>query len=43
MGSEMCIRDSPRMETFISTMKNILITQLENWINQSNNSQEIYC
>lgn len=31
------------METFISTMKNILITQLENWINQSNNSQEIYC
>lgn len=36
-------KHNPRMETFISTMKNILITQLENWINQSNNSQEIYC
>ena len=33
---------NPRIDTFISTMKNILITELENWINQFNNDQDIY-
>ncbi len=35
-------KHNPRVDTFISTMKNILITQLEAWINQFSNGQEIY-
>lgn len=35
-------KHNPRVDTFISTVKNILIGQLETWINQFNNKQEIY-
>lgn len=35
-------KHNPRVDTFISTMKNILVAQLESWINQFTNSQEIY-
>ena len=35
-------KHNPRIDTYISTMKNTLIGQLENWINSINNNQEIY-
>ena len=35
-------KHNPRVDTFISTMKNILVAQLESWINQFTNNQEIY-
>lgn len=33
---------NPRTETYISTMKNTLIEQLESWVNSSSYSQDIY-
>lgn len=35
-------KHNPRIDTYIATMKNTLIGQLEFWINSFNNSQEIY-
>lgn len=35
-------KHNPRIDTYISTMKNTLIGQLEEWINLINNNQEIY-
>ena len=35
-------KHNPRIDTYISTMKNILIGELELWINSFHNNQEIY-
>ena len=35
-------KHNPRVDTYISTMKNMLIGQLESWIDLANNSQDIY-